>query len=70
MKSYEVVVGLRGEGYSERVVKVNAIDKEDAIQRAKRVYMLQVEAKVLGYDDPNSPGEGFRRGGYLGDAID
>lgn len=20
--------------------------------------------------DPNSPGEGFRRGGYLGDAID
>lgn len=21
-------------------------------------------------DDPNSPGEGFRRGGYLGDAID
>ena len=26
--------------------------------------------KEVEVNDPNSPGEGFRRGGYLGDAID
>jgi hypothetical protein len=69
MRTFEVVVRLRGEGYSERTIVVKAIDREDAKRRAKNAYMLQVEAIVLGYDDPNSPGEGFRRGGYLGDAI-